>query len=144
MIYFKLTNAICGSPLIHHYTLGLNENDNGMFFTDINHIFHYINYGNNLIVATQYEDNKPEYAPEKMSIDENEIPGWKFKKVYVEYMLPLDHDNLRTMLKMVKWEIPECMYRYLFLYDPAMFNEVTQYNPKDAHEFVNKFLGIKI
>ena len=90
--YYKVVNANFGTPGIHEYSIGTNiyeykkneslHNRDGLYFTDINNIFNYCNYGPVVLQITIPHDAKIIYYPEV--IDSEPIPGWCADKINVE------------------------------------------------------------
>ena len=89
--YYKVINANFGVPGIQTYQIGLNVSSNfnveekdGIYFTDIKHIFAYINYGP-IIAELIVPDDVPIHRyDERMSIDSELIPGYFAEKVVIE------------------------------------------------------------
>ena len=89
--YYKVINSIMGVPGIQTYQIGLNisekfniESKDGIYFTDIKHIFSYINYGPIIAVLTIPDDVEIYRYDEMLSNDSEPTPGWFAEKVMIE------------------------------------------------------------
>lgn len=151
MIYAKFTNSICGDPRIYNYTLGINSyigknKNDGMYFTDIHHIFNYINYGSTLILAEEILGEKPIYDPETMILGGSSIPGYRFKKINVLSINVLDKESLLYLLNnganiaddnygIVTWS-----YRY----DKDIYITLLNLYPEIVYKVINNYLGLEV
>lgn len=105
--YYKILPSFenrCGFP----YHTGFNDltghlDDEGRqlkcYFTDVEHIFTYLNYGSIVRSVTFPNTTIIQYDPEKMSVDGPEIPGWYSECVILGKAQNL---NLKTIKKLIK------------------------------------------
>lgn len=101
--YYKIINANYGHPESMQYHLGLNEMPGfskklhrGIYFTDIKHIFAYVNYGPIVCVLTIPEDATVIWDPESLYVNGNgRIPGWFTDKVEIKDFM--DINDLSTI-----------------------------------------------
>lgn len=107
--YYKVVNSYMGFECIHHYKLGLNiykyseiESINladGMYFTNIENIFNYINYGSIVLEITIPEDAIVIENPESFDTDSPLIPGWCSDKLIVDKIIYLsDPDSVMELI----------------------------------------------
>lgn len=89
--YYKVINSNMGVPGIQTYQMGLNiaekfniESKDGIYFTDIKHIFSYINYGPIIAILTIPDDVEIYRYDEMLSNDSEPTPGWFAEKVVIE------------------------------------------------------------
>lgn len=91
--YYKIVNSNYGNPNYKIYAFGLNSISEGMeiYFTDLEHIFAYLNYGPILLEIIIPENATVEYAPEEMQRDTQSIIGWYSDKIYVQSVYYLNN-----------------------------------------------------
>ena len=142
MEYVKLVNCVGGHPKIHNYTLGINEyNDfsptDGMYFTYPKYIFNYISIGSTVVIGQEIRGFEPEYDPESLSIDSEEIPGFRFRKINIVCIQELDVEMMKYLLSIgadisvnnysiVKWSYRynKKIYMYLHSQNPALIDRI--------------------
>lgn len=143
--YYKIVNSLCGLGGIHHYTLGLNEYNyeklesikfgDGLYFTNIENIFAYIDYGPILLELSIPENAKVSYEPEQLSIVSEEIPGWCANKIFVESMQILDGS---TIMKLIDRGAKVSANNY------QLFVWACKYNPEAFSKLISRYGKVNI
>jgi hypothetical protein len=130
--YYKIINSNLGNPHYVTYTIGQNsaplqmlETNNGIYFTDIKHIFAYLNYGPMLAEMIIPEDATVNESSEQMHMHSPVIPGWNTNKVFIRRFYDINN------LKVVDWLINHgaditvddfMLFRHALIYNIDLWN----------------------
>lgn len=98
--YYKIINSNFGNPYYIMYNRGTNalplkvlESEDGIYFTDIKHIFAYLNYGPILAEMIIPKDAIIHYMPEQMHMYGESIPAWNTNKVFIRKYYDINNIN---------------------------------------------------
>ena len=129
--YYKVINSNMGVPGIQMYSSGLNianifniESKDGIYFTDIKHIFAYLNYGP--FIAELYVPKDADIYRYDEDMGGNiVIPGWFSKKIVITMLY--DKGNIDDIMYLIECgaDISCCDYaliKYALIHNIYLFD----------------------
>ncbi len=144
MIYYKILRSDYSSSNISKFHIGLNSFQNNVFtyVTDIKNIFAYLSYGTIIAVCGIPHDAILQYAPEKMYLYGEEIPGWKTNKLNVKRFIVLK--SAESIMDLISNGADVsvdnyALFRYALYNNKRLWNKLTVVYPNIIIEHYDEF-----